>query len=60
MTDFKQRDMIKLLNKNGWILKRKSKHLIYFKGVSTISVSKCKTIKRNTARDILKLIEKES
>lgn len=60
MTDFKQRDMIKLLENNGWYLKRKSKHLIYCKNKSIAVVPHCKTIKRKTAKDILKLIEMES
>lgn len=59
-TDFKQKDMIKLLLVNGWTLKRESKHKIFQKNKSIVSVPHTKTIKRNTARDILKMIEKES
>lgn len=52
--------MIRLLNKKGWILARSTKHLIYKKNSSTIAISHGKLIKRNTAKQILKLIEKEN
>ena len=60
MTDFKQKDMIKLLESKGWVLKRNSKHKIFAKNKSVVSIPHCKTIKRNTVKDILKMIEKES
>ena len=59
-SDMKQRDMIKLLEKSGWILVRKSKHLIYKKGQSIIAVTNAKIIKRNTVKQMLQIMESEA
>lgn len=59
-SDMKQRDMIKLLEKNGWVLVRKSKHLIYAKGQSRIAVTHAKIIKRNTVKQMLQIMKNEN
>lgn len=57
MSDMKQKDMIKLLEQEGFRLARSSKHLIYKKNSTTIAIPHGKTIKRNTVKQILKSIE---
>ena len=57
MTDIKQRDLIKLVEENGFVFVRNSKHIIYRKNATILTIPHGKTIKRNTFKDILKKIE---
>lgn len=57
MTDIKTKEFIKELEKNGFSLVRASKHLIYKKAHITLAVPHKKFIKRNTHRQLRKLME---
>lgn len=51
----KRRDLIKLLEKNGWYLKRNGgNHDIYTNGVDTEPVSRQSEIKEDLAKAIIK------
>ena len=50
----KQRDLIRLFEKNGWTLERKSKHLIYKKGNQTEEIPHHKEINEMLAKSIIK------
>lgn len=51
----KQRDLIKLLEKNGWVFKRNGgNHDIYSKNGRIEVVPRHKEINENTARQIIK------
>lgn len=53
--DVKTKDLIKLLESNGWTLKRHgSDHDIYIKGTERESVPMHNEIKENLARSIIK------
>lgn len=57
MTDIKYRDLVKLLESEGFVFVRKSRHAIYKKNQTTIAIPNSKTIKRNTFKQIQKSIE---
>lgn len=51
----KRKDLIKMLERNGWYLKRNgSKHDIYTNGTARESVSRQAEIKETVARAIIK------
>ncbi len=51
----KRRDLIKLLEKNGWYLKRNGgNHDIYTNGVDNEPISRQSEIKENLAKAIIK------
>lgn len=51
----KTKDLIKLLEKNGWTFKRHgADHDIYMKGIERESVPRHKEVKENLARGIIK------
>lgn len=57
VTDIKQKDLIKKLERAGFVLIRKSKHIIYRKNGATVCLPHHKVIKRKTHKDIQKIIE---
>lgn len=57
MTDIKQRDLIKLVEQNGFKFIRNSKHIIYRKNDTVLAIPHTKIIKRNTFKDIKKRME---
>ena len=54
----KRRELIKLLEKNGWHLKRNGgNHELYTKGISTEPIPRHPKINERLARDIIKKYE---
>lgn len=50
---FKVREIIQILERNGFFLKRSSKHAIYFNGITTVAVPHDKTLSKGLCRRIL-------